>query len=137
MGWKLMKCPACGSDLNLETDRDYAFCQYCGAKLLREENRIVIEHIDRKIDEAEIKRINFEEKKFDKESKSRKKFLLIANVVCAVVSIVGVILDNTSGRNYKLATTGLMMWYLGLISLFCVDLSYLMKIFSDKKNDRR
>lgn len=47
-----VKCPECGATLNIESDRDFAFCSYCGTKvLLHNEN----EHIYRHIDEAGVK----------------------------------------------------------------------------------
>lgn len=47
------KCPECGADLNIEADRETAYCSYCGTKILiHNEN----EYIFKKIDVAEIKR---------------------------------------------------------------------------------
>ena len=72
MGLTVAKCPACGADLNLEIDRDYFYCPYCGSKVANHDQRIVVEHVSRTIDEAEIKRIELEEKKIleDKERDS-------------------------------------------------------------------
>ena len=52
MGLTLAKCPACGAELNLETDSDYFYCPHCGSKVLQQENKIVIEHVNRTVDEA-------------------------------------------------------------------------------------
>lgn len=48
------KCPNCGSNLNFdEIDREYVFCQYCGAKIdLMDQRSIHTEHI---VDDARIK----------------------------------------------------------------------------------
>ena len=47
-----VKCPECGATLNIEEDREQAFCTYCGTKvLLHNEN----EHIYRHIDEAGVR----------------------------------------------------------------------------------
>ena len=47
-----LKCPECNATLNIEGDRTYAFCTYCGTKiLLNNENEKIYRHID----EAEIK----------------------------------------------------------------------------------
>ncbi len=47
-----VKCPECGATLNLEEDREQAFCSYCGARiLLRNDNEYTYRHIN----EAEIK----------------------------------------------------------------------------------
>ena len=48
-----VKCPECNADLSIEEGRSMAFCTYCGAKvMINNEN----EHIYRHIDEAEIKK---------------------------------------------------------------------------------
>lgn len=47
-----VKCPECDAVLSIEKDRNMAFCTYCGAKImLNNEN----EHVYRKIDEARIR----------------------------------------------------------------------------------
>ena len=47
-----VKCPECGATLSVENDRKFAFCSYCGTKvIISNEN----EHIYRTIDEAGIK----------------------------------------------------------------------------------
>lgn len=94
MGFKIMKCPACGADLNIETDRDYLFCQFCGAKLMRDDQRIVIEHIERKIDEAKIRQIEFEEKKLTTETFSKKRMWIIMNIAGIIILITGFIFDG-------------------------------------------
>jgi uncharacterized membrane protein YvbJ len=101
MGFKIMKCPACGADLNVETDRDYLFCQFCGAKLMRDDQRIVIEHIERKIDEAKIRQIEFEEKKLTTETFSKKRMWITINVVGILLLIIRLIFN-------KVDTTGVM-----------------------------
>ena len=93
-GWRILKCPACGGNLNLETDRDVIFCQYCGAKLQKTDDRIVIEHIDRHVDETENKRIDLEEKKFESRKKSRHSF----NVIALILLIIGLVGLMISGR---------------------------------------
>ena len=52
-----LKCPDCGAQLNIEQGRKEAFCSYCGAKIVvNNEN----EHIYRYIDEAALKRAETE-----------------------------------------------------------------------------
>ena len=87
MGWRLAKCPSCGGSLNVETDRNVIFCQYCGAKLQKTDDRIVIEHVERKIDETENKRIELEDKKFSTGEKTAHWYRVIA----LVALILGVI----------------------------------------------
>lgn len=56
MSLTLAKCPACGAELNLETDKDYFYCPHCGSKVLQQDNRIIIEQVIRTVDEAKVKR---------------------------------------------------------------------------------
>ena len=49
-----MICPHCGAQLSIDMDRRQAFCQYCGTKLLLDdENSININN--RIVDEARLK----------------------------------------------------------------------------------
>lgn len=32
-----LKCPCCNGDINVESDRDFCFCQYCGTKIVVED----------------------------------------------------------------------------------------------------
>ena len=48
-----VKCPECGATLNIEEDRKQAFCTYCGAKVLLQNEH---EYVYRHIDEAGIKK---------------------------------------------------------------------------------
>lgn len=34
----MLKCPQCGGELQFEDDREFGFCQYCGAKVMIEKN---------------------------------------------------------------------------------------------------
>ena len=65
MGLTLAKCPACGANLNLETDTDYFYCPHCGSKVLQQEDRIVIEHVIRTVDEAKVKRAELKQAKIE------------------------------------------------------------------------
>lgn len=88
MGFKIMKCPACGGDLNIETNRDFLFCQFCGAKLMKDDQRIVIEHIERKIDEAEIEKHKLEREEASASRVSKKKMRKLAGIFFVVGAIL-------------------------------------------------
>ena len=70
-----VKCPECGATLDIEEDRRQAFCTYCGAKvILQNEN----EHIYRHIDEAEVKQAETERIiRLKKWNLPKKGFLII------------------------------------------------------------
>lgn len=42
MGMVALKCPACGADIQLDENREFGFCNYCGTKVMQE--KIVVEH---------------------------------------------------------------------------------------------
>lgn len=42
MGFKAVKCPACGSTIELDESREFGFCSYCGTKVVQD--KIVVEH---------------------------------------------------------------------------------------------
>ena len=53
-----LKCANCGADLKIEEKREVIYCQYCGTKMLLDDEN---EHTYRYIDEAEIKRAETEQ----------------------------------------------------------------------------
>ena len=50
-------CPNCNATMNVEANRDQAFCTYCGAKIIIHNNN---EYIYRHIDEAQLKQAETE-----------------------------------------------------------------------------
>ncbi len=42
MGFTAVKCPSCGSTIELDESREFGFCSYCGTKIVQD--RIVVEH---------------------------------------------------------------------------------------------
>lgn len=42
MGFVKLNCPNCGAEMNLDSSREFGFCQYCGTKVVQD--RIVVEH---------------------------------------------------------------------------------------------
>lgn len=95
-------CPACGANLTMETDnRVFAFCNYCGAKILLDDYRSTHHRISeqRSVDETEICRIEAEKdimlKQMDLEQKEKERKRRLAKIglkVCLVVLAIGIIL---------------------------------------------
>ena len=105
-----VKCPECGASLNIENDREHAFCTYCGTKILiHNEN----EHIYRHIDEAEVKQAETdriirlkqmelaEKKRIDaKKNKAFKiRISLILGIVGSLMAVIGYVGGYLSGDN--------------------------------------
>lgn len=83
-----LKCPNCGSNLDVEQDRDNIYCQYCGALVYSKlDSHVVEEHVTR--DDTEIKRIEHERYIYDQErernEKNKKMNLII--LVSAIITM--------------------------------------------------
>lgn len=109
MGFKIMKCPACGGDLNIETDRDFLFCQFCGAKLMKDDQRIVIEHIERRIDEAEIEKQKLNREEAAHERKSAHTRRIISGILLAIGTVLFAI-GMQSFHTSNIALVGEFIW---------------------------
>ena len=48
MAFIQLKCPNCGANLNIENNREIAFCEFCGCKILLQETINVKHTIDTK-----------------------------------------------------------------------------------------
>lgn len=79
-----LECPGCGANLELkEDDRDFAFCEYCGAKIMLDDYRSTHRIVDEarlkeaetdqviKLKQMEIIKIAAEQKKNQKEMKMK------------------------------------------------------------------
>lgn len=88
-----VKCPQCDADLSIEEGRTFAFCSYCGAKvIIKDEN----EHIYRNIDEARIKESETERiirlRELELEEKERlhgRKTKMIVYVIALIFTAIG------------------------------------------------
>ena len=99
-----VECPQCGAGLNIESNRQFAFCSYCGAKvIINNEN----EHIYRTIDEAGIKQaeteriIRLKEIEIEEKEKSRSRLFhyLIYGLAAALILFGAIvcIFDESKG----------------------------------------
>ena len=90
-----LNCPNCNATLNIEEQREILFCQYCGRKiLLNDENRYTYHHID----EAAIKRAETEQlirlrelELEEKEEEKRRKSNKAAYIIAIVLFIIGLL----------------------------------------------
>ena len=96
-----IKCPECSADLQIEDGREYAFCTYCGAKVMIANDN---EHIYRTIDEARIKQAETDRlvrmRELDMEEKSgiskrTKAIVWIASTaILLILGMIGFAIDN-------------------------------------------
>lgn len=114
-----IKCPECGANLNVESNRNQFFCSYCGAKVvLTNEN----EHIFRHIDEADFTRaeteriVQMRELALSENDRSLQKTVTIIWVILSLVLILIAILIMLFGRDDE----DFPGWAAGFLFLFYV-----------------
>lgn len=110
-----IKCPECGANLTVESDRNQFFCSYCGAKVvLTNEN----EHIYRHIDEADITRaetermVRMRELNLEEGGSTLLRNLTILWVVLSIVLITVVILIMLQEDDWGFTLGFLLLFYL-------------------------
>lgn len=93
-----LKCPECKADLNIEEGRKICYCQYCGTKILIDDNSSTNTY--RKVDEARIKEaevdkairlkeLEIEQMKLQNEEKAKhrsKKFMMVIGITTLILS---------------------------------------------------
>ena len=104
-----LKCPNCGGELQVQSDREFCFCQYCGTKiLLSDENKKTINlNIDQKItnhiiDDAEVIRAKTEDF-VAKETISTRKAKSYVDIISSIpLGIIAVASWFLSGICYRI-----------------------------------
>lgn len=122
-----VKCPECGATLNIEEDREQAFCTYCGTKvLLHNEN----EHIYRHIDEAGIKQAETDRmvmlRKMELLEKRRASAQKVKTLKIGITVVLGLVMlicfgvgysvDGGSGALMVGMVCGLIIMYMWLLN---------------------
>ena len=96
-----VKCPDCGASLNIEKDRNQAYCTYCGAKIIIDkDNEYTIRTVDEaKITESETERlirlkeleIEAQEREAKRKARSNSRktiiFLLFISIMAICVGV--------------------------------------------------
>ena len=70
---KALKCPSCGADLDLTIESEYFFCPFCGSKITMTDQKITIEHIERKIDESRIAEVEYQRYRYERDLKREEQ----------------------------------------------------------------
>ena len=120
-----IKCPECGASLEIEEGRTSAFCTYCGAKIiLNNENEHIIRHIDEAgIKQAETERlIRLKELEMeDKEQTRERKIRAIALITALIFVGVGII-SMAISENSMMGMWGIIIGaYIGLFTFIRAD----------------
>ena len=122
-----LTCPKCNANLSVDAGRETLFCEYCGAKiLLNDENTYTI----RKVDEAEIRKVEADQlirlkelelsqRKADNEA-MRLKIKLFVSLFLAVIGVVLMTVPSFVPRLYDLDTVGFVSIVAGVL-IWVVD----------------
>lgn len=119
-----VKCPQCGADLTIEEGRQSLYCQYCGAKVIVQNEN---EHIYHTIDDAavkqaetdrivKLKQMELAEKKESAREKY-KSFKIKLSIILGIIAIVcigiGFNVDDEAGAGFGVAGmfAGLILIY--------------------------
>lgn len=122
-----LKCPECGANLSVETELKHFFCQYCGAKIMLEDDSATYTY--RKVDEARIKEaevseiiklkeLEIEERKriTEERHKSNKvKISIILGIIGAILIAIGYLGGENSGNPDS------PLYIFALIGFFCIS----------------
>lgn len=140
MGLTVARCPACGANLNLEINRDFFYCPHCGSKVVQVDDRIVIEHVNRTIDEAEVRKNEFEREKYfleeKKKEEDREKNLKRSKpmmIVGLIAILIGYIIYKVNPNSYD--ATGFFFMYIGFLIAFVGFMAFLTSYFRTSRND--
>lgn len=101
------KCPNCNANITIDdTNRDFAFCQYCGAKIMLDDYRSTQRIVDEaKIKQAEydrevrLKELEIQEKQNEQKQRSRKiltNLWIVASVIVVII-VLGLGFFNEMG----------------------------------------
>lgn len=134
-----MKCPECKANLSVEEGRKYYFCQYCGTKIMLEDDRVNKTYYtyrnEARLRQAEIdreialKKLEIEKIKVEQEEKRKnknRKLKIVVSITLAIVSSVSGLL----GYFFK---DGI----LGLFAIMAFWILFLIGLISLSNNDKK
>lgn len=140
---KKLTCPNCNANLDIEDDnRDFAFCQYCGAKIMLDDYRVT----QRIIDDAKIKQTEYEreirlkelelqEKEAAQKQHTQKiltRIWLGASILVVVICLGVWLFDRSDGGWSSL----LILFYVG-IPVIGGGGYFIFKFLPEKENEKR
>ena len=115
-----LKCPDCGANLDVEEGRKQCFCQYCGRKIMIDDESVHTYHTYREVDEARIKEAEIKEQYQLKEMELKKSKYemektamitrLVAFLALALIATVFCILSSASYDFRDLGSIGAVIF---------------------------
>lgn len=118
-----LKCPECGASLSIEEGRTQCFCQYCGTKIMLDDERSYTKTIhtidDAKIREIEANReIRLREMEMEEKKEKRNRLGLVVKIIFSVI-LVGLTMfgmENDSIIGLFSLCSLMWMWLIHFIS---------------------
>ena len=125
---KKCECPSCGASLTIQNEnRDFAYCEFCGAKIQLDDIRTS----HRIIDEAKIKQADYDamirlkelemEQKEREEAQKKNQFKIIVSIILGIISLVCMGIGFSDSGSIGLALVGevaaVMLMYMWLFSI--------------------
>lgn len=122
-----MKCPECKANLSVEEGRKYCFCQYCGTKIMLEDDRVNKTYYtyrnEARLRQAEIdreialKKLEIEKIKVEQEEKRKNKNRRLKIIVAIILAILVFVL-SLSG--YLLKDGSLTLTAMMIFPILCI-----------------
>ena len=110
-----VKCPDCGAVLELEEGRTVYYCQYCGAKVLLDDEADRHVYVDEaRIKEAEVKeKIRLKELELELEKrndeKKSKAFKIKASIVAIVIAVILMLIKHITTHGADTSWAGVFI----------------------------
>lgn len=109
MGFIALRCPSCGAEIELDDSRDFAFCSYCGTKMVREKQtvehnvNIRINHdtgwaVDKLTQDPTIPSVKDKDKKKIKTS-CAIALIVVFVVIFIIIAVMSLGSDSSSSAN--------------------------------------
>lgn len=123
-----LRCPSCGAEISIEKGHETLFCQYCGTKILiNDENETTTRHIN----EAEMIRANTERQialqqlSLTKVEDKQKKIKFILFMIWGISSLLCAVIGLCIGLNNGFKTIPFIIGIFGALStIFCLLASF-------------
>ncbi len=135
-----VKCPECDADLSVEGGRSFAFCTYCGCRIMiNNENEYVFRHID----EAALKKVESDHIVHMRELETREKntalrneFKSILTVIWLILSLIILVICIAKWTiNNRWIDAFLMLFYLGG-PVICGGAYLIFKVIPEKEAEK-
>lgn len=139
---RILKCPSCGAALTIQDDnREFAFCEYCGAKFSLDDLRITHRIVDEaRIKETEankeikLKQLELENLSFQQSNKTNTFAVIVWIAISLFLIIIGGIL--TTIETGEASDAGGYMFLFGILSLFLGAMIILLNKAQKKQNKK-